>query len=132
MGGALWIKPLKVLQNEDYSMILGFATQDPSGNLSLATPVNFTGMTAKLQVYEAPTTSSTNILTLTTGGGGLTLGGPTTYLGVSFGTITIAITNAVTSGLPVGEWFYDCFVYGGSINTPYLQGPFSVGWSVTR
>jgi hypothetical protein len=132
MPGAIWIKPLKVLQNEDYSKTLGFASQDPSGNLSLATAINFTGMTAKLQVYEAPTPNSTLILTLTTGGGGLTLGGPFTFQGIPFGTLAIAIAHGVTAGLPVGPWFYDCFVYSGSTNIPQLQGPFEVGWSVTR
>lgn len=130
--GAVWVKPIKVLQNEDYTaLVYGFASQDPSGNPALATPTNFTGQTAKLQVRQNALTSSTLFLTLTSGSG-ITLGGPTTLAGVSCGTITLTLTATQTSGLPAGSWFYDLFCVNAGKNKYYMQGPFEVGATGSR
>jgi hypothetical protein len=128
---AIWSRNLEVTCNEDWSKVLGFATQDPGGNLALAVPFNFTGCTAKMQIYSGPLPSSTLILALSTGSG-LTFG-TGTILGVNVGTITIALTHAQTVALPPGEWFFDLFVYTGlGLQTCYVQGAFLVNPSVTR
>jgi hypothetical protein len=130
---ALLVGAIEVCQNEDFSNVYGFANADPSGNPSLATPISFSGSSAKMQVRQGPLSTSTQLLALTTGGGGLTLGGPTTIAGVSCGTITIAITNAQTAALPPGTWYYDCEVITATgQQTYYLQGAFIVNPSVTR
>lgn len=130
---ALLVRAIEVCQNEDFSNVYGFANADPSGNPSLATPVSFAGSSAQMQIRQGPLSTSTQLLALTTGGGGLTLGGPTTLAGVSCGTITIALTNAQTAALTPGTWFYDCIVTtGAGQKAVYLQGALIVNPSVTR
>ena len=130
--GAEWMKPLKVRQNVDYSKTLGFATQSPDNSIADATAISFAGMTAKMQIRQNQLSTSTLLLTLATGGSGLTLGGPTTFLGAPFGTIAIALTNAQTAALPAGTWFYDIIVYNGSDQSCWAHGPFEVAPSRTR
>jgi hypothetical protein len=128
---ALWSRSLEVVQNEDYSKVLGWASQDPSGNITLAQPISFSGCTAKMQVREGPSSTATQILALATGSG-ITLGSGT-LLGISCGLITIALTNTQTDALPIGSWFYDLFIYSSAgKQVCYLQGSFIVQWSVTR
>jgi hypothetical protein len=128
---ALWSINIEATQNQDETFVFGFATADPSGNPQLAVPFNFTGCTAKMQVREGALSTSTEILSLTTGGG-ITFGTATVY-GVSQGAITIVIPNAQTVDLPAGTWFYDLFVYTSTgQQTCYLQGSFTVNPSRTR
>lgn len=130
--GALWEKSLKCLQNEDFLMVYAIAVQDPSGNVQLATPYNFAGAAAKMQVHQGALTTSTLLLTLTSGAG-ITFG-TTTYLGTTYGTITIAMTHLQTLALPAGTWNWDLFVYIGSPtqNICFFQGPFEVAATGTR
>ena len=124
--GAEWMKPLKVRQNVDYSKTLGFAAQASSGNTASATAVAFGGMTAKMQIRMGQLSTSTLLQTLTTGGGGLTLGSATTSSGIPVGTIQIVLTHLQTLALPAGEWWYDVIVYNGSDQSEWLHGPFAV------
>jgi hypothetical protein len=129
---SLFTGEILVVQNEDYSHTWGFATADPSGILALAVPISFAGSTAKLQVREGPAATSTELLALSTASG-IVLAGPTTISGVSCGTITIAIANAVTAALLAGAWFYDLFVITASgQQTCFMQGSFMVVPTVTR
>jgi hypothetical protein len=129
---SVWSRSLECTQNEDRTWVFGFANQDPSGNLTLATPVSFAGATAKMQIRQKNDPTSALLLSLATGGLGITLGGPTTLAGVSCGTVTIVLTNAQTAALLAGQWFYDLFVYSGGLQTCQLQGEFVVNPSVTR
>jgi hypothetical protein len=130
---AIYNVDLSVTQNEDRSWVFGFASADPGGNLALATPFSFTGCTAKMQIRVSPDTSQPALLSLATGGAGITLGGPTTLSGVSCGTITISLTHGQTASLPEGELFYDCLVTTASgAQAYYLQGAFPVCASGTR
>ena len=127
---AVRVKNLKGVQNEDFSYTAGFATQDPSGNLQLATAVSFAGMTAKLQMRQNQLATSALIMTLATGSG-ITLGSAT-YQAIPFGTIAIVVPNATTANLPPGQWFYDCFLYSGSLQKCWLAGWWEWAPSVTR
>jgi hypothetical protein len=87
------------------------------------TAVNLTGYTAAMQV-RAYSDSSAALVSLTNGSG-ITLGG-------TAGTIGVAISAAVTTGLDAGSYAYDLELYSGSTVTRLLQGGFTVTGGVTR
>lgn len=87
--------------------------------------VNLTGYSARMQVREKHTSTST-ILSLTTANGGISLGG-------SAGTITITISATTTAGLAAKEYVYDIeLVSSSSIVTRIIEGKFIVTPEVTR
>jgi hypothetical protein len=87
------------------------------------TAVDLTGYTAALQVRTYADSSAT--LVSLTNGSGITLGG-------TAGTIGVAISAAVTTGLDAGSYAYDLELYSGSTVTRLLQGAFNVTAGVTR
>lgn len=87
--------------------------------------VNLTGYTARMQVREKHTSSST-VLSLTTENGGITLGG-------SAGTISINASSSTTSELKPKEYVYDIELVSTSlIVTRLIEGKFIVSPEVTR
>jgi hypothetical protein len=88
------------------------------------TAVNLTGYTAALQVREAYD-GGTALISLSTGGSGITLGG-------TAGTILAEITATVTASVAAGSYAYDLELYQGSTVTRLLQGGFTVTGGVTR
>ena len=88
------------------------------------TAVDLTGYTAGLQV-RAGADAGTALITLSTGGSGLVLGG-------TAGTITATISAAVTGAVDAGSYAYDLELYQGSTVTRLLQGAFTVTGGVTR
>ena len=134
---AIWNRSLEVTQDQDYTFTLGYAMADPSGQLSLSIPYNFTGCTAALSVYSTSDVTSTNYFTLT-GTYGTTGTAPCINFGVGFvgvvnvGNIIILLDHATTASLPSGELYYDLLVRNGNQNTYYAAGPFIVTPSVTR
>lgn len=87
--------------------------------------VNLTGYSARMQVREKHTSTST-ILSLTTANGGISLGG-------SAGTITITISATTTAGLAAKEYVYDIeLVSSSSIVTRIIEGKFIVTPEVTK
>ena len=95
-------------------------------------PINLTGFSARMQVREA-FTSSTTVASLTNANGKITLGGAT-------GQVTIQLTASDTAALPVSTTFGDAWVgvYDLELVAPsgdvtrLLEGQFVVTPEVTR
>jgi hypothetical protein len=124
--------PINIDQNEDKTVIVGFAMGTIAFPLG---PISFTGSTAKMEIRQSQDPTSTLFLTLTTGGGGLVLGGPTNMYNATIpcGTIQWTITNAQSKLLPAGTLYYDCVVTTGSgLQTYYLWGDVNVRGTGTR
>lgn len=87
--------------------------------------VNLTGYTAAAQIRRS-FTNATPLHTLTTGGGGITLGG-------SAGTITLLIPFATTETFVSGQYIYDLEITsGGGVKDRLIQGTFTVTSEVTN
>lgn len=87
--------------------------------------VNLTGYSARMQVREKHTSTST-VLNLTNTNGGIVLGGVA-------GTINIVVTASQSSGLAAKEYVYDLeLVSSGSVVTRLIEGKFIVTPEVTR
>jgi len=128
---AIWNRPFEVFQNEDTPFVLGFASADPSGLLSLAVPYSFTGTTVKFTARYTSSPTSTLLVQLTSGGGGITFGSATIG-GASVGTVNFTIPNAVTVTMPVGQFYCDLLWINGSQQTYLAQGPFIVNATAGR
>ena len=86
--------------------------------------VNLTNYTARMQVREDVTSTST-IISLTQAAG-LTLGG-------AAGTIVIALTATQTAALVSGNYVYDLeLASSGGVVTRLVQGDFNISPEVTR
>jgi hypothetical protein len=89
------------------------------------TIVNLTGYTARMQVREKHT-STTTILDLTTANGGIEINGP-------LGLITIKVSATDSALLPAKCFVYDLeIVSGSSIVYRIVEGTFTVTPEVTR
>jgi hypothetical protein len=87
--------------------------------------VNLTGYSARMQVREKHTSTST-VLSLTNSNGGIVLGGVA-------GTINIVVTATQSSELTAKEYVYDLeLVSSGNIVTRLIEGKFIVTPEVTR
>jgi hypothetical protein len=101
------------------------ATFDRTFSYSIGgTAVNLTGYTAALQV-RAGYDAETPLISLSTGGSGIVLGG-------SAGTIVVTASAAVTGAVDAGSYAYDLELYSGSETTRLLQGSFTITGGVTR
>lgn len=101
------------------------ATFDLNFTVKLAgTAIDLTGYTARMQVRESAESSST-LLSLATGGSGITLGG-------TAGTIAVTAAATATAGVAGGQYVYDMELVSGSVVTRILQGNFKVLPEVTR
>jgi hypothetical protein len=89
------------------------------------TALNLTGYTSAMQVREAADSTAT-LLSLSTGGSGIVLGG-------TAGTIAVAVTSTQSAAIPAGSFAYDLEITssGGEV-TRLLQGSFNVQGNVTR
>ena len=89
------------------------------------TALNLTGYTSAMQVREAADSTAT-LLSLSTGGSGIVLGG-------TAGTIAVAVTATQSAAIPAGSFAYDLEITssGGEV-TRLLQGSFNVQGNVTR
>jgi hypothetical protein len=89
------------------------------------TALNWAGFTARMQVREAADATAT-LLSLSTGGSGIVLGG-------TAGTIALSITNAQSAAVSAGSFAYDLELVAGTGQvTRILQGSFNVVGNVTR
>ena len=89
------------------------------------TALNLTGYTSAMQVREAADSTAT-LLSLSTGGSGIVLGG-------TAGTIAVAVTTTQSAAIPAGSFAYDLEITSsGSEVTRLLQGSFNVVGNVTR
>ena len=87
--------------------------------------INWTGYTARMQVRDSSDATAT-LLSLTTGGSGITLGG-------TAGTIAVVITSTQSAAIASGAYAYDLeLVSSGNQVTRLLQGSFIVSGNVTR
>jgi hypothetical protein len=109
---------LEIKQGATYSIVATWAGSDGS-------PINLTSYTARLQIRESYTATST--LISLTNGSGITLGG-------SAGTIAITITAAQTAALSApGSGVYDLeMVSAGGVVTRLLEGVVTISAEVTR
>ena len=90
-----------------------------------AANVNLSGYTARMQIREKHT-STTSLLDLTTENGGIMLGG-------SSGTISINIAASTTTGFIPKEYVYDLeLISSGGVVTRLIEGKFIVTPEVTR
>jgi hypothetical protein len=86
--------------------------------------VNLTGYSARMQVRETLTSTST-LVSLSTAAGNMTVN--------SAGVVTMTISAATTAGLPNGTHVYDLEIEsGGGVVTRLLEGKFKVTGEVTR
>ena len=87
--------------------------------------VNLTGYSARMQVREKYTSTST-VLNLTNSNGGIVLGGAS-------GTITINVTATQTSNITAKEYIYDLeLVSSSNIVSRIIEGKFIVTPEVTK
>jgi hypothetical protein len=108
---------ITLFQGADYDQTFT-ATQD-------GTALNWTGYSARMQVRDSSDATAT-LLSLSTGGSGIVLGG-------TAGTIAVTVTNAQSAAIPAGSYAYDLeLVSGGNQVTRLLQGAFNVVGNVTR
>lgn len=91
---------------------------------SSGTPINLTSYTARMQVRDGYSATS-SLLSLTTENGGITLGG-------ALGTITLVASATDTAALTPDQYVYDLEMITGSTVTRLLQGTFIVTPEVTR
>jgi len=123
---------INIDQNADWSDVVGFAMGTIAFPLG---PISFTGASAKMEIRQSQDPTSTLFLTLTTGGGGLVLGGPTNMYNATIpcGTIQRTITHAQSVTLPAGTLYYDLVVTSGSGQQAYyLWGDVNVKGTGTR
>jgi hypothetical protein len=88
------------------------------------TAINWTGYTGKLQVRQYVNTTDSSLLTLTTGGGGITTL-------TNDGKIIITATAAQTGAIPAGNYVYDLELTSGTYVVRIVQGRFTVDGQVT-
>jgi len=88
------------------------------------TAVNWTGYTAKMQVRRYANLNETAVLTLTTGGGGITTL-------TNDGKIIITATATQTAAITAGNYVYDIELTSGTYKVRILQGRFTVTPQVT-
>lgn len=101
------------------------ATLDKTFTVSAnGTAINWTGYTAKLQVRQYTDTSKPAVLTLATGGQGITTL-------TSDGKIIIQATATQTGAITAGNYVYDLELTSGSYVVRILQGRFTVDPQVT-
>jgi len=104
-------------QGSTFNKTLTYEVQD--------VPVNLTGYSSRLQVRETYYDTNT-IVSLTSGSGGITLGG-------SAGTIGILISASTTAAFAPGNWVYDLEIESsGGIVDRLIEGNFVVTPEVTR
>jgi len=94
-----------------------------SGGIATA-PVNVSGYTAALQLRSLPS-DSTAVLSLTSGGGGITVGGAN-------GEFAVHATAAQTGAIDEGTYYYDIEITSSGIVTRLAQGQIVVTPEVTR
>lgn len=101
------------------------ATFDLNFTVKLAgTAIDLTGYTARMQVRESAD-AGTAVLSLATGGSGITLGG-------TAGSIATTAAATATAAIDAGSYVYDMELVSGSVVTRILQGGFKVVPEVTR
>ncbi len=108
---------LSIEQGSTYNLVLTWKVD--------GTAVNLTNYTARLQA-RVDVEDTETVLSMTTSGGGITLGGV-------LGTITLDQTATQTALLPAGTYIYDLeMVAGSGTVTRLVQGELIVSAEVTR
>jgi hypothetical protein len=87
-------------------------------------PINVTGYTAALQLRTSPL-ARTYVLSLATGGNGITVDGPN-------GLFNIHATAEQTAEITPGRYTYDLEINSGSVITRLIQGTIEVSANTTR
>lgn len=115
---AVFKNPLVICQGATFRATWTF--QSPSG-----APINLTGCIARMQV-RANITDPVALVNLTTGNGGITLGG-------AAGTIGLYISDAATAAFTwkVGVWDFELVWPNGDVDR-LAQGTITVSPEVTR
>jgi len=108
---------LSIEQGATYNLVLTWKVD--------GTAVNLTNYTARLQA-RVDVEDTETVLSMTTAGGGITLGG-------AAGTITLDRTAAQTAAIAAGTYIYDLeMVAGSGTVTRLVQGELVVSAEVTR
>jgi hypothetical protein len=128
---AVWSRAIEVEQDADVPLVFGFASADPSGQLSLAVPYSFAATTDEFTASYTSDVTSPQLIQLTSTSGAITFG-TATIGGASVGTISFTIPHASSVNFPQGTFYYDIIWKVGSINTYLMSGPFVVVPTVSR
>lgn len=108
---------LSIEQGSTYNLVLTWRVD--------GTAVNLTNYTARLQA-RVDVENTETVLSMTTAGGGITLGG-------AAGTITLDQSAAQTAAIAAGTYIYDLeMVAGSGTVTRLVQGELVVSAEVTR
>ena len=91
---------------------------------SSGTAIDLTNYTARMQVRDGYSATS-SLLSLTTENGGITLGGVA-------GTITLVASATATAALTPDQYVYDLEMITGTTVTRLVQGSFTVTPEVTK
>lgn len=111
-----------VRRGETFARRLTRRLRNPDG--TPGAPIDLTGYAGRMQVRDRP--GGTVLLDLSTGNGGMTLGG-------AAGTIDLLASAAATAALTPGDYVYDLRLTSGSgVATYALAGSFEVIASVTE
>lgn len=121
IGGSMTIQPgkknFKVLQGATFEETITWS--DENG------PVNLTGYTARMQAREEYE-SATAFIDLTTGNGGITLGG-------AAGTIVLLLSATATAAITAEHGYYDLELVSASGRVyRLLQGDICISKEATR
>lgn len=91
---------------------------------SNGSPMNLSGYSARMQIRRSY--DSDPLLTLTSGGGGITLGG-------AAGTILVEIAYTTTEAFSSGQYLYDLEITSGANKRDrLLEGTFTISREITR
>ena len=126
-----WSRSFEVTQNSDDTFVLGFASADPSGQLSLATPYNFAGTEVVFTARYTSDPTSTLLVQLKASLGTIVFG-TSTVQGAPVATLTFTVPHATSVNFPVGTFYCDLLWEVAGAYSYLAAGPFVVAPSVSR
>lgn len=112
---------LRLKQGDTWDLVVGWYNPLPGTTKpDLASPINMTGYTARLQIRAQPGDIGTPMLALTsTPAAGLTVN-------AAAGTVTVRATPAQTAVLPTGVAYWECEITNGIDVRTLAEGPITV------
>ena len=128
---SVWNRSFEVTQNSDDTFVLGFATADPSGQLSLATPYNSAGTDVIFTARYTSDPTSVLLIQLKASLGTIAFG-TATVQGAPVATLTFTVPHATSANFPIGSFYCDILWEVAGVYSYLASGPFVVAPSVSR